>query len=55
MLPLAHAGHWLQQVALLAPVLLLVLGLIGLSVRDQWRKRRDSHPRTRRRPVDTGR
>jgi hypothetical protein len=35
--PLAHAGHWLAQVAYLAPLVLLV----GFLVVGKWRERRE--------------
>ena len=43
---LAHASHWLAQVAYVAPVLLLVVALAITSLRDRRRERRGEGPRT---------
>jgi hypothetical protein len=37
--PLAHAGHWLAQIAYLLPLLVLIGMLIAGKLRD-WRERR---------------
>jgi hypothetical protein len=38
MLVLAHAGHWLAQLAYVAPLLLL----LGMLAHGRWRARRES-------------
>ncbi len=43
---LAHASHWLAQVAYVAPVLVLVVALGITSLRDRRRRRREQVPRT---------
>jgi hypothetical protein len=35
--PLAHAGHWLAQLAYLAPLIVLV----GMLLVGKWRERRE--------------
>ncbi len=35
--PIAHAGHWLVQIAYLAPL----VGLVGLLLHGKWRDRRE--------------
>lgn len=40
MIHLAHAGHWLAQVAYTAPVLVLIVALGVTSLRDRRRERR---------------
>jgi hypothetical protein len=39
--PLAHAGHWIAQLAYLLPLLLLVGGLVV----GRWRERREQRRR----------
>jgi TRAP-type uncharacterized transport system fused permease subunit len=39
--PLAHAGHWLAQVAYLVPLVVLVVMLVAGRVRDRRERRRD--------------
>lgn len=46
MIHLAHASHWLAQVAYVAPVLLLVVALAITSLRDRRRERREEGPST---------
>jgi uncharacterized membrane protein YtjA (UPF0391 family) len=41
--PLAHAGHWLAQVAYLAPLVLLAVLIVAGRLRDR-RERRDDRP-----------
>ena len=41
MTPLAHAGHWLAQVAYLAPLVVLVLELITGKLRARRARRRE--------------
>jgi hypothetical protein len=41
--PLAHAGHWLAQVAYLAPLIVLVAMLVAGKLRER-RERRDDRP-----------
>jgi hypothetical protein len=47
--PLAHAGHWLAQLAYLAPLILLVAMLVVGKLRERHERRRservtDSQP-----------
>lgn len=37
--PLAHAGHWLESLAFVAPVVLLPLALAAVILRERWRER----------------
>jgi len=39
-LPLAHAGHWLVQLAYLAPLVALVGMLLLGKLRKRWERRR---------------
>jgi len=39
--PLAHAGHWLAQVAYLAPLVVLVAILVGGRLRSRRERRRN--------------
>ena len=38
--PLAHAGHWLVQIAYLAPLIVLIGVLIAGKLRDRRERRR---------------
>jgi hypothetical protein len=40
-LPLAHAGHWLVQIAYLAPLILLDATLLLGKLRERRERRRD--------------
>ena len=48
MLVLAHAGHWLAQLAYLAPLLLLV----GMLAHAKWRARRQSRAKSRKQDAE---
>jgi hypothetical protein len=39
--PLAHAGHWLAQIAYLAPLLLLIVLLVVGKLRARRERRRN--------------
>lgn len=41
-LPMAHAGHWLAQLAYLLPLILLVGALVIGRLRERRERRRDS-------------
>ena len=45
MTTLAHASHWLAQVAYVVPVLALVVALGITSLRDRRRRRGEKGPR----------
>ena len=45
--PLAHAGHWLAQVAYLAPLLVLVGMLVVGRLRDRRARRQGTDPADR--------
>lgn len=45
MIPLAHASHWLAQVAYVVPVLALVVALAITSLRDRRRARHEEGTR----------
>ena len=36
MLPLAHAGHWLANLAYAAPVIALVAVVLGVTIGREW-------------------
>ena len=38
--PVAHAGHWLAQLAYLAPLILLVGFLVATKLRERRERRR---------------
>jgi uncharacterized membrane protein YtjA (UPF0391 family) len=40
--PLAHAGHWLAQIAYLAPLVLLVGLLVWGKLRERRERRRNA-------------
>jgi hypothetical protein len=40
--PLAHAGHWLVQIAYLAPLIVLVAMLVIGRLRDRRERRRNA-------------
>jgi hypothetical protein len=40
--PLAHAGHWLAQIAYLAPLVLLVGMLVWGKLRERRERRRNA-------------
>jgi hypothetical protein len=40
--PLAHAGHWLVQIAYLAPLVLLVAALVFGKLRARRERRRNA-------------
>jgi cytochrome b561 len=40
--PLAHAGHWLAQIAYLAPLVLLVAMLVAGKLRSRRERRRNA-------------
>ena len=39
--PLAHAGHWLVQIAYLVPLIVLVGVLVAGKLRERRERRRD--------------
>jgi len=39
--PFAHAGHWLAQIAYLAPLVVLVVMIVAGRVRERRARRRD--------------
>jgi uncharacterized membrane protein YtjA (UPF0391 family) len=39
--PIAHAGHWLVQIAYLAPLVVLVVMLVAGRVRERRGRRHD--------------
>ena len=39
--PFAHAGHWLAQIAYLAPLVVLVVMLVVGRVKERRARRRD--------------
>ena len=41
MIPIAHAGHWIVQVAYFTPVLAFLVWLGWVTVRDRRRARED--------------
>jgi len=41
---LAHVGHWLVGIAFAAPVIVIPLGLIALTVRERRRERLEARP-----------
>jgi hypothetical protein len=38
MVPIAHTGHWLANVIMLAPVLGVGIWLAVVSIRDRWHR-----------------
>ena len=48
--PLAHAGHWLAQIAYLAPLILLVGALLAGKLRARRERRRNEGVTPGRRP-----
>lgn len=46
MITLAHASHWLAQLAYVVPVLALVIALGITSLRDRRRRRAEEEPPT---------
>jgi len=48
MFVLAHAGHWLAQLAYLAPL----LPLVGMLAHGKWRARRESRVKSRKQDAE---
>jgi hypothetical protein len=40
-IPFAHAGHWIVDLLMLVPALLIALWFIGLAVRQRMRRERE--------------